>query len=206
MRFTVLKIEIEIFMFLEQLSYCMSYSTLKVDADSYHKFDTVSTFVGEPIYNKEIMIYHTTNDSVTDINALKISGKRSSLLKENGEVEKCSVECILDWSSPYEIQLYIIQYKGSYYVVSLGWINNMFDIDNSTTAKIHIDNTPVVIVARRVENGNWEFEMILDNLAHDSYEKHNVCSDISKYFSPISELVQIGFKDSMPESISLEYG
>jgi hypothetical protein len=82
----------------------------------------------------------------------------------------------------------------------------VYDIGDSTEANIYIDNTPVILVARRLESGNWEFEMILDNLSHDSYEQHEACSDIAKKFSPISEFVRIGFKDSIPESLSLEYG
>lgn len=180
-------------------------STFRVEIRSNNTLTPLYDFVGENVYSdEELDIYHEKHNSNDDIDAFRETENKSYILKDNSKIE-CSKNLELDWDSQYEIQLYCLGTDDINYIISLGWINNMISIDTADRAKIHIENTPVTIVAEYVENYGWDLDMIRNNMAHDSYTNHSVNSYVSSKFSSDSELVQVGFKDYIPESVTIEH-
>ena len=178
--------------------------TMQIEKDINRSGSFVRTFAGYLVDEDDNQkIYHSFSNTDGNIEAVAVQDRESYVLRDNGQIEECSIGRKLEWDEKYELQLYIVSIEnGENYIVALGSLNESIRIGESEQARIYIDGPDTVIVVNK-KDSSWRFTDVLGS----NYEaRHYVVEDsLAQDFSSHSDFLRIGFEEVMPESITVQH-
>lgn len=184
----------------------MDRGTFQIEYPTNGTVKTQYNFVGELVCStNDYDIYHERYNSNSEIQALKIGDDKSKMLKD-GESIICSINTHFDWEAKYEIQVYCmnIENEDENYIICTGWINDVISIENAHRAKIHIEGTNTVVATQFEKYYGWNIN-IVDDINCDYSKTYNCQTSVAENFAPNTDVLRIGFEDTYPESLMVEY-
>lgn len=176
--------------------------TMQIETDIGQSGSFVHTFTGYLVnQNDNQRVYHSFNAD-SDVEAVTIQDRDSYILRDNS-IEECNIKRKIEWDSKYELQIYGLSIEGKEnYIVVTGFLNDSISIEQSDQARAYVDGADTVIVISK-QDSFWRFTDVFG----DDYESdHYMAEDrLAQDFSSKSDLLRIGFEDSMPESVTVKH-